>query len=122
MPKLGMMIIVGIRDDLEKKYKVPIETHLRILSLVARQLKNLCSKDSPNHDFTKQSQSVVSRLRHIKPGQNAWNADLPRDLRLNVRGAKLSQIYKPLHLTNPHTLLRGRAEVELMYTIGMSLG
>ena len=102
------VIIVGIRDDLEKKYKVPIETHLQNFEPCRKAIEEPpIPKDSPNHDFTKQSQSVVSRLRHIKPGQNAWNADLPRDLRLNVRGAKLSQIYKRLHPDKPAYTITG---------------
>ena len=60
-----------------------------------------------NQEFTKQSDSVISRLKNIKPGQNAWTADLPEDLRLNVKGAKLSQIYKRLDPQKPAYTITG---------------
>lgn len=44
---------------------------------------------------------MVERLKHIKPGQNAFTADLPEELRLNVKGAKISQIYKRLDPEKP---------------------
>ena len=46
-------------------------------------------------------------MKHIKPGQNAFNADLPDDLKLNVRGAKISQIYKRLDPTKPAYTVTG---------------
>ena len=44
---------------------------------------------------------------HILPGQNAFNADLPEELKLNVRGAKISQIYKRLDPTKPAYTVTG---------------
>ena len=35
------------------------------------------------------------------PGQNAFTADLPEELRLNVKGAKISQMYKRLDPLKP---------------------
>lgn len=46
--------------------------------------------------MTKQSPQVIKRLSYIKPGQNAFTADLPEELQLKVKGAKISQIYKRL--------------------------
>ena len=44
-----------------------------------------------NNEPTRQSEIVKQRLAYIKPGENAFNAtDMPEELRLNVRGAKLS--------------------------------
>ena len=53
------------------------------------------------------SPTVIERLKHIKPGENVWNADLPKHLQLNVKGAKLSQIYKRLHPKKPSYTLTG---------------
>ena len=50
---------------------------------------------------------VVERLKHIKPGQNAFTADLPKNLALNVKGAKISQIYKRLDPTKPAYTVTG---------------
>ena len=52
--------------------------------------------DAPNNEMPKQSSIVVERLKHIRPGQNAFTANLPEHLRLTVKGAKISQIYKRL--------------------------
>ena len=60
-----------------------------------------------NHELTRQHPRVVERLRHIKAGQNAWTADLPKALKLNVKGAKLSQIYKRLEADKPAYTLTG---------------
>ena len=63
--------------------------------------------NAPNNEQTKQSAVVVERLKYIKPGQNAFNADLPDELKLNVRGAKISQIYKRLDPNKPAYTVTG---------------
>lgn len=60
-----------------------------------------------NNELTKQHPRVVERLKHIKPGQNAWNADIPNSLKLNVKGAKISQIYKRLDPKKPAYTITG---------------
>jgi DNA (cytosine-5)-methyltransferase 1 len=62
---------------------------------------------APNQELTKQSQTVIERLKHIRPGENAWNAEIPPKLRLNVKGAKLSQIYKRLDPDKPAYTITG---------------
>jgi len=64
-------------------------------------------KDAPNNELTKQSPDVVKRLRHIKPGQNAFTADIPEDLQLNITGAKISQIYRRLDPDKPAYTITG---------------
>ena len=64
-------------------------------------------QDSYNHELTKQSKIVEERLGYIKPGQNIWQTELPEHLRLNVKGAKLSQIYKRLHPEEPSYTITG---------------
>ena len=63
--------------------------------------------NDPNHVFTKNSQQVIDRLSYIKPGQNAFNANLPKHLELNVKGARLSQIYKRLDPDKPAYTITG---------------
>lgn len=46
-------------------------------------------------------------MKHIKPGENAWTADLPDNLKLNVEGAKLSQIYKRIDPDKPAYTITG---------------
>ena len=57
--------------------------------------------------MTRQSKNVVERLKYIKPGQNAWNANLPEHLKLNVPKTKLSHIYKRLEKNEPAYTLTG---------------
>jgi len=63
--------------------------------------------DAANNELTKQSATVVERLKHIKPGQNAFTANLPEELQLNVKGAKISQIYKRLDPAKPAYTVTG---------------
>jgi DNA (cytosine-5)-methyltransferase 1 len=64
-------------------------------------------KEVKNHVFTKQSTTVVKRLRLIKPGQNVFQAELPEELRLNIKGATFSQIYKRLDPEEPAYTITG---------------
>jgi DNA (cytosine-5)-methyltransferase 1 len=50
---------------------------------------------------------VVERLKYIKAGQNIWEAVLPKHLQLNVKGARMSQIYKRLHPDKPAYTVTG---------------
>jgi DNA (cytosine-5)-methyltransferase 1 len=103
------VIIIGIRKDLPYEYKVPSPEPFKDIDVSVRTaLENPpIPADAPNHEFTKQSAIVVERLKHIKPGENAWTADLPEHLRLNVQGAKLSQIYKRLDPDKPAYTVTG---------------
>ena len=46
-------------------------------------------------------------IKYIKPGESAWNAQLPTYLKLNVKGAKLSHIYKRLEPSKPAYTITG---------------
>ena len=50
---------------------------------------------------------MVERLMHIMPGQNAFTANLPEHLKLNVKGARISQIYKRLDPNRPSYTVTG---------------
>lgn len=65
------------------------------------------SVNAPNHELTRQSKTVIERLEYIKPGENAWSVNIPKHLRLNVKSAKLSQIYKRLRPDKPAYTLTG---------------
>lgn len=102
------LIIVGIKKSLNLTFKVPTPTHKNKFKTVADALESRpILKNAYNHDKTAQSALVTERLRHILPGQNAWNAELPKHLRLNVKGAKLSQIYKRLEANKPSYTITG---------------
>ena len=97
------IIIIGIRNDLPVEFQVPsTEPYVHVDVSCQNAIENPpIPENSANNERTAQSALVVERLNHILPGQNAFNADLPEHLRLNVRGARMSQIYKRLDPTLP---------------------
>ena len=106
------LIIIGIRNDLNNKnikYRVPSPAPYAGFNNTCRYaIENPpIPKDSLNNELTKQSDTVVKRLRHIKPGENAFTADLPEELQLHVAGAKISQIYKRLDPNKPAYTVTG---------------
>jgi len=101
------MIIVGIRKDIDINFYVPAPTHIIPITCRAAIENPPIPKDAPNNELTKQSQQVIDRLQFIRPGENAFTAALPENLRLNVRGAKISQIYKKLDPNKPAYTVTG---------------
>ena len=61
-----------------------------------------------NNELTKNSKQVIERLKYIKPGKSAFNSNIPKKLRLNVKGAKISQIYRRLDPNKPSYTVTGR--------------
>lgn len=103
------IIIIGIRKDIDIIYKIPSTIPYQ---LKARTCKDAIENppiplDAPNNKFTKQSDTVIERLKYIKPGENAFTADIPQRLQLNVKGAKISQIYKRLDPEKPSYTVTG---------------
>ncbi len=103
------MIIVGIRNDLPYEFKIPSTKPYKNVDVTCKTaLENPpIPADAANNEITKQSATVVERLKHIKEGENAWTADLPEELQLKVGGAKLSQIYKRLDSQKPAYTVTG---------------
>jgi len=102
------IIIVGIDKQQKLTFKVPAPT-TKGNPVTAFEALNSppIAKGAHNNELTKQSPTVVERLKLIKPGQNVWTADLPEHLRLNVKSAKLSQIYKRLDPDKPSYTITG---------------
>lgn len=103
------IIIVGIRNDINVTYKVPSPTpysHIDNTAKTAIEIPPI-SQDAFNNELTKQSSTVVKRLSYIKPGENAFTANIPPELQLNVKGAKISQIYKKLDPNKPAYTVTG---------------
>ena len=103
------MIIVGIRNDLPYEFKIPSTEPYKECDVTCKTAIEVPPIPSyaANNEATKQSAVVIERLKHIKPGQNAFTANLPEELQLNVRGAKISQIYKRLDPTKPAYTVTG---------------
>ncbi len=100
------VIIVGFRKDLGIKFKHPEPTCATPMT-VADALSDL-PEGLANNERTAQTTRVVERLKHIKPGQNAFTAKLPSELKLNMRsGAMISQIYRRLVADEPSYTITG---------------
>jgi len=100
------LIIVGIRKGLGCKFGVPEppgETRTSKQALTVPPIR----KHASNQELTKHSDTVVERLKHIKPGENAWTAELPDHLKLNVKGFKASMIYRRLDPNKPAYTVTG---------------
>ena len=102
--KRHRVIIVGILKELKKTFKVPRPTgHIQT---VGEALSDIPPSVS-HQELTRQSDNVIERLKHTKPGENAWTAEMPENIRLKVTKAKLSNIYKRLDSTKPAYTVTG---------------
>ena len=103
------VIIVGIRGDLPYEFKIPSPKPYKNVDVTCKNaIENPpIGKEAYNNELTKQSEIVVKRLKYIKPGENAFTADLPEELQLKVKGAKISQIYKRLDPDKPAYTVTG---------------
>lgn len=100
------IIIVGIRGDLDVEFQVP-HSQSRFVSCSEAIETPPIKTNAENHELTLQSAKVIERLKHIRPGENAFTAKLPKHLQLNIKGAKISQIYKRLQPDKPAYTITG---------------
>lgn len=114
------IIIVGIRKDevkrLGRRFKIPAPTTSNkeeyktsrwALEKEFDEVAIATDSNCYNNEMTKHPNTVKERLEHIPPGQNAWYEGIPQHLRLNVKGAKLSNIYKRLDPDKPAYTVTG---------------
>jgi len=102
------IIIVGIDKKFNLKFKVPAPTTLNKPKSAREAIETPpIPKNATNNELTKQSKTVVERLKYIKPWQNAWTAKLPKHLKLNVKSARMSHIYRRLHPNKPSYTITG---------------
>ena len=102
------IVMVGIRKDLGLRFMVPAPTTKNRFVSAYEAIENpRIADNAPNHELTKQAVSVIERLKYIPAGENAWYEGIPEHLRLNVKGARMSQIYKRLHPEKPAYTITG---------------
>jgi DNA (cytosine-5)-methyltransferase 1 len=103
------IIIVGFRKDLGIYFKVPAPKECNNNRVSAKEAIEMppIPAGAPNHDFVGLTPRVAERLTYIKPGENAWTADIPLHLKLNVKGTHLSQIYRRLDPQKPSYTITG---------------
>ena len=101
------IIIIGVRSDIDVQFKVPAPNPgvLRT-SREAIEVPPI-PPNAPNNELTKQSPQVIERLQYIRPGENAFTAELPEHLKINASGAYISQIYKRLDPDKPSYTVTG---------------
>ena len=101
------IIIVGIDKSYGLTFKVPAPIVSKPKTIRDILIDNPIPKWALNNEYTTQSKTVAERLSYIKPGENAWTANLPERLKLKVKGAKLSQIYRRLDPDKPSYTITG---------------
>lgn len=102
------IVIIGIRKDLGLEFKVPAPTTADRPPTAREAIESPpIPKDAPNNEITQQSKTVIERLKYIPPGENVWYEGVPKHLRLKVKGARMSQIYKRLHPDKPSYTITG---------------
>lgn len=108
------VIVVGFRDDIAAdvgEFRPPAPTHGagtgRRLVTAGEALNRPYLPGATHTERTRQSEVVQARLAYIRPGENAFTAALPPHLRLNVRGATISSIYKRLREEAPAYTVTG---------------
>lgn len=101
------IIIVGIRKDQNVVYRVPSTKKFKIKTSKEAIENPPIPVDAMNNELTKQSKDVIKRLTFIKPGENAFTADIPEEYQLKVSGAKISQIYRRLDPNKPAYTITG---------------
>lgn len=101
-------ILIGIRGDLGKTFQVPAPSGL--MRTCEEALRDI-PPTAANQETTRQTSQVVERLSLIPEGWNVWQAEeaglLPNHLKLNVKGARLSQIYRRLDSKKPSYTITG---------------
>lgn len=104
------IIIIGIRNDLPFEFKPPAPTTpdpSQYKSCGEALTQPPIPADAKNNELPRMTEKVKERLSYIKPGQNAFNADIPKELQLKVKGAKISQIYRRLDPSKPAYTVTG---------------
>lgn len=99
------VIIAGIRNDITARYETPAPTGTTVTAREALENPPI-RKDATNHELPRHNPLTIERLQHIKPGENAFTADLPDHLQINTQ-TRLSQIYRRLHPDKPAYTLTG---------------
>ena len=101
------MIVIGIRDDQPYEFKIPSYSGFSMKTCREAIEDPPIAPNIKNNEIPRQSAKVVERLKYIKPGENAWNADLPEELKLNVKNTRMSLIYRRLDPNKPAYTVTG---------------
>jgi DNA (cytosine-5)-methyltransferase 1 len=104
------IIIVGIHKRNAKTFKVPRAPYKDIKDW---KTSKQALEEPPipliasNQELTRHDKKVVKMLEAIKPGDNAWASYLPKELQLNVKKTRMSNIYRRLNPDKPAYTVTG---------------
>lgn len=101
------IIIIGIRKDIGLEFFPPAPSVAKYVTCRQALEEPPIPSNATNNELPRMTKKVMERLSYIKPGQNAFNANLPEELKLNVKGAKISQIYRRLDPDKPSYTVTG---------------
>lgn len=101
-------IIVGTRKDLGLNFHHPQPSSKQIPRTCLEALTEpVIPSSASNHEIRPLQEKAAKRLSYIKAGDNAWSEDIPIKLRLNVKGARLSNIYRRMNPDLPAYTITG---------------
>jgi DNA (cytosine-5)-methyltransferase 1 len=96
------VLIIGTRNDLQKKFELPNPTHTRETYISSKEALKDVEKVLFNNEHQNIMPSTVAKLRIIPPGGNF--TDIPRDSPHYVKGM-ISHVYRRLHPDKPSTTI-----------------
>ena len=100
------VIIVGIKNGLDARFRVPSPAGYSKRDISSRNALSGIPSDAPNNEIRHLSKKVIRRLSYILPGENVWQAEerlgdaFPEELKINTK-TKISQIYRKLDPDKP---------------------
>ena len=96
------VLIIGVRNDLNKEFKLPAPTHTPDTYVTAKEALKDAEKVPFNNEHQKIAPSTVAKLRIIPPGGNF--TDIPKKSPHYVKGM-ISHVYRRLHPDKPSTTI-----------------
>lgn len=96
------VLIIGVRKDLNKEFKLPEPTHNPKTYVTAREALKGAEKVRLNNEHQQIKPSTVAKLRLIPPGGNFM--DIPKSSQHYVKGM-ISHVYRRLHPNEPSTTI-----------------
>ena len=96
------VLIIGVRNDLNKEFKLPAPTHNPKTYVTAKEALKGVKKVPFNNEHQNIAPSTVAKLRLIPPGGNF--TDIPKNSPHYVKGM-ISHVYRRLHPDKPSTTI-----------------
>ena len=96
------VLIIGVRKDIGKFFKIPSPTHSPENYISAKEALKGVEKVDHNNEHQNIKESTIQKLKMIPPGGNF--TDIPKDSPYYVKGM-ISHVYRRLHPDKPSTTI-----------------